>query len=172
MSDILERIDAAVDGRCACACGAAAEPELMPADGPWTELVALGFAEPEPTDDKLFVRTRLPQGWTKRISPDDPRGGEVLDERGVPRVGTFYKAAPYDRKADCHLLNVGSHQAVADIYGDHEPVRPGKWGVFTEREREDYRRSLGNYLNDAERYPDIYGDRVERVRAFKAAVDG
>lgn len=146
-----------------------AASELMPADGPWPELVALGFAEPEPTDDKLFVRTRLPEGWTKRAM-DDPRGGQVLDERGVPRVGTFYKAASYDRKADCHLIAVGRHLATQGIYGDEPPARPELWDALTAEERGDYLDDLDDYLKRAEEYPTIYRDRVYRVNALKRAV--
>lgn len=146
-----------------------ADIELMPAQGPWPELVALGFAEPEPTDDELFVRTRLPKGWTKRTL-DDPRGGEALDERGVARVSTFYKAAFYDRKADCNLIAPGRHLATEGIYGDEPPARPALWGVLTAEERQDYLDSIDDYLKRAKEHPDIYGDRVERVRALKAAV--
>lgn len=147
----------------------AADAELMPARGPWRELVALGFAEPEPTDDELFVRTRLPKGWTKRTL-DDPRGGEVLDERGLPRVGTFVKNAFYDRKASCHLIAVGDGLATRAIYGDESVGRPEKWDLLTEDERADYFDTLNECLERAKEYPDIYGDRVERVRALKAAV--
>lgn len=147
-----------------------AAAELMPADGPWSELVELGFAEPEPTDDKLFVRTRLPEGW-KKCSLDDPRGGQIVDERGVPRVGTFYKAASYDRKADCHLIAVGHHFATQGIYGDESPARPELWDRLTAEERADYLADLDHYLKKAEEYPSIYADRVERVRALKRAVE-
>lgn len=147
-----------------------ADAELMPARSPWRELVALGFAEPEPTDDELFVRTRLPKGWTKRAL-DDPRGGEVLDERGLPRVGTFVKNAWYDRKADCHLFAAGDHLATKHIYGDEAPARPAQWEVMTAEERADYFDCLNEYLERAKEYPDIYGDRAERVRALKAAVE-
>lgn len=147
-----------------------ADAELMPARGPWDDLVALGFAKPEPTDDELFVRTRLPKGWTKR-SLEDPRGGEILDERGLPRVGTFYKAAPYDRKADCHVIAVGHALATRDIYGDAQPTEPSYWVAMTAAERADYIASLDGYLQRAEEYPDIYGDRAPRVRQLKAATN-
>lgn len=147
-----------------------AASELMPADGPWPELVALGFAEPEHTDDKLFVRTRLPEGWTKR-SLDDPRGGLIVDDRGAPHVGTFYKAASYDRKASCHLIVVGCHLATEGIYGDEPPKRPELWDVLTADERADYLADLHHYLKQAEEYPSIYADRVGRVHALKRAVE-
>jgi hypothetical protein len=147
----------------------ASEPELMPADGPWDELVELGFAPPEPTDDPLFVRTRLPDGWSKRLL-DDPRGGEILDERGLPRVGTFYKAAFYDRKADCHLIAPGWHAATHGIYGDDPVGQPHGWDVMTSEEREEYVRGLRGYLADAKEHPNIYGERVPRVKALLDAV--
>jgi hypothetical protein len=145
------------------------ESELMPADGPWDELVELGFAPPEPTDDELFVRTRLPEGWAKRLL-DDPRGGEILDERGIPRVSTFYKAAFYDRKADCQLIAVGWHAATRGIYGDNPVGQPHGWDVMTAEEREDYVGGLRRYLRDAEESPNIYGGRVPRVKALLDAV--
>lgn len=148
-----------------------ADAELMPAKGPWRALVELGFAEPQPTDDELFVRTRLPKGWSKR-SLDDPRGGEVLDERGLPRVGTFVKNAFYDRKAHCHLIAVGDGLATHAIYGDDPVERPEKWDLLTADERADYLDTLNEYLERAKEYPGIYGDREERVRALKAAVRG
>ena len=145
------------------------DAELMPAHGPWDELVKLGFAKPEATDDALFVRTRLPEGWSKRML-DDPRGGQILDERGLPRVGTFYKAAFYDRKADCHLISPGWHAAIHGIYGDDPVGQPHGWDVMTEDEREDYLGGLREYLDDAKEHPNIYGDRVPRVKALLAAV--
>lgn len=148
-----------------------ADAELMPAKGPWRALVELGFAEPEPTDDDLFVRTRLPKGWTKR-SLADPRGGEVLDERGLPRVVTFVKNAFYDRKAYCHLLAVGGHLATEGIYGNEPPERPEKWDALTDEERADYLDTLNEYLDSAMEYPGTRGDREERVRTLKAAVSG
>src|SRR5690554_7947830 len=65
-----------------------ADAELMPKNGRWDELVELGFAPPEPTEDELFVRTRLPEGWSKRML-DDPRGGEIRSEER--RVGKEWR---------------------------------------------------------------------------------
>lgn len=146
-----------------------ADSALMPADGPWKDLVALGFGQPEPTDDELFVRTTLPAGWSK-VATDHAMHSNVADERGVDRVGVFYKAAFYDRRADCHLINVGGHLGTHHIYGDEPPARPEKWDVLTEQERAGYIRNLDSFLERAKEHPDIYGDRVGRVEALKAAV--
>lgn len=143
--------------------------DLMPADGPWQELVKLGFGKPQRTGDELFVRTTLPPGWRKS-GTDHSMHSNVLDERGVERVGVFYKTAFYDRKAHCHVINVGGNLATHGIYGDDPPGRPEKWDVLTADERADYLASLNRYLEDAKRRPEIYGHRVKRVQALKAAV--
>lgn len=64
---------------------------------------ALGFVFGEPTPgDPLFVEATLPTGWKKRGS-DHAMWSYIDDENGIERVGVFYKAAYYDRKADMHL---------------------------------------------------------------------
>lgn len=60
-----------------------------------------------PTDphDPLFRPATLPDGWTKQSSDHD-MWSYVVDELGRRRVGIFYKAAFYDRRADMHLINL------------------------------------------------------------------
>lgn len=53
--------------------------------------------------DELFVKATLPPGWT-RAATDHSMHSDVLDEKGRKRVGVFYKAAFYDRRADAHLV--------------------------------------------------------------------
>lgn len=52
--------------------------------------------------DNLFVKATLPQGWT-RAATDHSMHSDVLDEKGRKRVGVFYKAAFYDRRAESFL---------------------------------------------------------------------
>lgn len=85
------------------------------------------------------------------------------------RVAIFYKAAFYDRKAFMHLIDVGSHYADEAIYGDG-PVS-GPWAKLTDAERADALVRVGEYLADAEQYPDIYGKRVDRAQAVLAQID-
>jgi len=140
------------------------ETRLMPAEGDWDTLQALGFGAPTPTADELFVNSTLPEGWSKGATEHDMHSS-VLDERGIERVGVFYKAAFYDRRASCYVANVGHRFATKVIYGDEKPALPDKWAVLTGEEREDFVDSLQRYLDDAEVHPDIYGHRVGRVKA-------
>lgn len=51
--------------------------------------------------DDLFVSVTLPKGWTKEAS-DHSMHSSVYDDKGRERIGVFYKAAFYDRKASMH----------------------------------------------------------------------
>lgn len=53
--------------------------------------------------DELFVDATLPAGW-KREASDHAMHSYILDEQGRKRVGVFYKAAFYDRRADARLM--------------------------------------------------------------------
>lgn len=62
-----------------------------------------GFCFGEPfKDDPLFMPASLPVGWRK-IASDHDMWSYVVDELGRERVGVFYKAAFYDRKANMGL---------------------------------------------------------------------
>lgn len=62
---------------------------------------AVGFKFGEDVDE-LFVKCTLPAGW-KREASDHSMWSYIVDEEGRKRVGVFYKAAFYDRRADCRL---------------------------------------------------------------------
>lgn len=60
----------------------------------------LGFEVGDPfPDDPLFRPMKLPEGWTKKGSSHDMHS-DILDANGFARIGMFYKAAFYDRRAD------------------------------------------------------------------------
>jgi hypothetical protein len=61
--------------------------------------------------DPIFIHAELPTGWSKR-STDHAMWSEIVDERGVKRVGVFYKAAFYDRSANMSLC--GRYQVEGD----------------------------------------------------------
>lgn len=146
-----------------------ADSEVMPADGPWDALRTLGFGEPVPIEgDDMFVRTRLPEGWAKQPT-NHSMWSEVIDERGIERVAVFYKAAFYDRSAHSQVVNVGRRLASNKIYGDDPVGLPEKWDLLTDVERTNYIDEIDNYLERAERHPDIYGDRAERAKALEDA---
>lgn len=53
--------------------------------------------------DDIFMKATLPPGWT-RAGTDHSMHSDILDEKGRKRVGVFYKAAFYDRRADAYLV--------------------------------------------------------------------
>lgn len=87
---------------------------------PREEFEALGFAfgQPDP-HDPLFTAATLPDGWTKQGSDHD-MWSYVLDEHGRRRIGIFYKAAFYDRRADMHII--GLHGYVTSCVYDGKPI--------------------------------------------------
>lgn len=62
---------------------------------------AVGFKFGADVDD-IFVSASLPDGW-KRAATDHAMHSDIIDEQGRTRVGVFYKAAFYDRRASAHL---------------------------------------------------------------------
>lgn len=66
-------------------------------------LEQLGFKLGEPyADDPLFRDVEMPKGW-KKSATGHAMHSHVLDETGAERIGIFYKAAFYDRKAQYHV---------------------------------------------------------------------
>lgn len=138
----------------------------------WDVLTQWGFQRGERVEgDPLFVHTTLPEGWARKGS-DHAMHSTIVDDRGVERVSVFYKAAFYDRRASMSVItdpggNLGSNA----IYGDAALALPDEWSVLTTEERAGFRGALDSYLRRAEEYPDIYGDRVPRVRDLVALVE-
>lgn len=138
------------------------------ADG-WPEFEALGFTKGEGVEgDELFVNATLPDGWTRQGS-DHSMWSYIVDNRGVRRVAVFYKAAFYDRRAHMHLTRPGRELASDIIYsGNDQPappaVLPSQWQILTDGEKDDFRSYITEYLESAEKYPDIYDDLAPRAR--------
>lgn len=63
---------------------------------------ALGFTFGEKIDD-VFQHATLPPGWTRAATAHSMHS-EIRDETGKVRVGVFYKAAFYDRRADAYIM--------------------------------------------------------------------
>jgi len=90
------------------------------------EELGFTFGDPDPRDP-LFAPATLPEGW-KRESSDHAMWSYIVDELGRRRVGIFYKAAFYDRRADMHL--VGLHGYVTGCVHDGKPiVTDVTWGT-------------------------------------------
>lgn len=87
---------------------------------PREEFEALGFTfgEPDP-HDPLFTPTTLPDGWKKEGSDHD-MWSYVVDQHGRRRVGVFYKAAFYDRRADMHVIGLRGY--VNSCVYDGKPI--------------------------------------------------
>lgn len=65
------------------------------------DLENLGFVFIEKADE-LFNRYKFPPGWTK-IPTEHSMYTRLVDDKGVVRAEIFYKAVPYDRRADIKL---------------------------------------------------------------------
>lgn len=140
----------------------------LPIQGPWDELISLGFVKGENVDD-LFCEATLPAGWSKEGS-DHAMWSYLLDERGIRRVGVFYKAAFYDRKADMRFQHVGYSASGDVLHGDDVVALPEKWAVFTEAERADFISYLDEMDENIKSYPDIYGKYADRLAAARKLV--
>lgn len=73
------------------------------------EALGFVFGEVDPNDE-LFVDAVLPEGWNRKET-DHSMWTKIVDDRGFERVGVFYKAAFYDRRAHMNLMNVGRNVA-------------------------------------------------------------
>lgn len=143
---------------------------VLPTDGPWDDLIALGFTRGEPVPgDPLFTNCTLPEGWAK-AGTDHDMWSNVMDERGVERVMVFYKAAFYDRRADMYIARAGYRASTEALYGDDAPALPPKWDVFTDEERADFWASVEDMQAKIEDplYGHIYAERAPRVAALLA----
>lgn len=76
---------------------------LLPKDGPWPALEALGVAKGSEEDD-LFYRATLPEGW-QIVPTDHSMWSQLVDDTGTERAAIFYKAAFYDRTAQFRLTD-------------------------------------------------------------------
>jgi len=147
--------------------------EMLPTDtgGTDDEFITLGFTfgAPDP-QDPLFRPATLPQGW-RRAATDHSMGSELLDERGIARVGIFYKAAWYDRSANMYLMNVGNRLANRYIYGD-EPNPDIPWGKLTAEEVEKVQQAAKAYMEQVREHPHIYGERAPRAQQLLDDLEG
>ena len=119
------------------------------------------FGEVNP-QDPIFQQATLPEGWSKDGSSGGSYWSYLVDERGIRRVAIFYKAAFYDRSAHASVINVGYDVVNKFIYGDDKTFTPSP--LLTDSEREQGVAEARRYLESAERFPDIYGERLPRAQ--------
>lgn len=114
----------------------------------------LGFAFGDVVDD-LFVQATLPPGWT-RAATDHSMHSDILDEKGRKRVGVFYKAAFYDRKASANLVarfRVEKKYPEGNGAIDRDAMLPT---IVTDSGVEIHRAGESKYIGDWEK-----GDQLE-----------
>lgn len=149
------------------------QSDYLPTEGDWEAVEALGFKRGEVVaSDPLFTEATLPAGWRKE-GTGHSMWSNVVDERGVTRVGVGYKAAFYDRWARFHVVSVGGAVATDMIYGD-EVVLPERWGVLTDAEKQDARKSIQAVIDQntehVTRYDDPDGYWQKKVDRAKLAL--
>jgi len=77
---------------------------------------AVGFTFGDAVDE-LFVSATLPVGWTREATGHSMHSN-ILDDNGRVRVSVFYKAAFYDRRANCHLVQRYKIDSYAELPDD------------------------------------------------------
>lgn len=81
---------------------------------------ALGFVFGDVVEgDEMFINVELPNGWSRKGSAH-AMWSYILDERGLPRIAIFYKAAFYDRSAHCNFNSIPNTYAGSIEYGEPE----------------------------------------------------
>lgn len=89
---------------------------------------ALGFDFGDVTPgDSLFRAATLPDGW-KREASDHDMWSYVVDQLGRRRVGVFYKAAFYDRKAHMNLVTLDGYVSECQ-YHDRDVITDATWAT-------------------------------------------
>lgn len=93
---------------------------------PDEEFIALGFTfGSADAHDPLFRPATLPDGW-KREGSDHAMHSYLLDQYGRRRVGVFYKAAFYDRRADMSLISRSGYLQTC-VHDGTAPVLDDEW---------------------------------------------
>lgn len=137
---------------------------------PWTLLEELGFTRGKNVPgDPLFCNATLPEGWTKAPG-ENSLWSYVIDTRGLRRIGIFYKAVFYDRRAHMSITDVGQDMAVAAIYASTPPALPEKYILLTDAEKDSFAFEVDRQIRDHKRSPDIY-THGPRAAALKKLIE-
>lgn len=118
---MIPSVDGIIEAQEAAGQAALVASESLPVDMHDRETFeALGFEFGAPyPDDKLFLPAKLPAGWSKRPT-DHSMWSDIVDDKGRVRVGVFYKAAFYDRKA--HMSLRGRYSVRPEYARDYSRV--------------------------------------------------
>lgn len=132
------------------------------------KFLELGFKFGQPLEeDRLFCEATLPEGWT-REGTEHSMWTTINDERGIPRVAIFYKAAFYDRAAFMRLENVGKKLTSLFIYSD-KPAEPDLSKAYTADELSDALVEAEGYIRKGEE-SEHYADLVPRATIMRDAL--
>lgn len=130
--------------------------DYLPTQGNWEAAKALGVVRgPVKEGDELFTHVTLPEGWRREGTEHDMHSN-VLDERGVPRIAVFYKAAFYDRRADFNIVHIGQNICTQLVYGD-ELKLPDFWRALTDEEKQAVKTAI-EYDIEQHVTAGVYGD--------------
>lgn len=108
---------------------------------------ALGFEFGDDVDD-IFISAKLPDGWTRQATSHSMHS-DILDDKGRRRVGIFYKAAFYDRRAHANLV---SRYQVTPVYPDAPKVGQAMPFVIEDAGAEIHRLGEAPYCKDWEKH--------------------
>lgn len=118
------------------------------------QFIAVGFTfgDPDPRDP-LFRPATLPAGWTRQ-GTDHALHSNILDEHGRRRVGVFYKAASYDRRADMSLIGLGAYLRGV-LRGDTTLIFDDTWAT-----RDAVVKALGEIRDSEQAQADEWAERI------------
>lgn len=134
------------------------------------DFLALGFTfgDPDPADP-LFRPATLPEGWSREGS-DHAMWSYIVDTNGRQRVGVFYKAAFYDRKAEMSICQ--PRAAFTDLfYGDLKELPVDDWTpaeLWIELLTEEHERLLKEAAEMDSYYPEGSAKRREQAEICSA----
>ncbi|MBC6444642.1 MAG: hypothetical protein GDA50_04310 [Alphaproteobacteria bacterium GM202ARS2] len=113
-------------------------------------LLSLGFQFGDDIDD-LFVSVTPPPGWSIKATGHSMHN-DVVDDKGRVRLGIFYKAAFYDRRADYRVNR--RYEVQTDYDGEYEN------GTVTCNVVD---RATGSIIFHGDTAPQKWGDEREQV---------
>lgn len=113
------------------------------------------------TGDPMFIEVELPEGWERKPS-EHSMWSYIVDDQGRERIGVFYKAAFYDRKAHTDVLR--RFIATSEIDDWTKPAEESNaFGIVKDAGKEIWRGPLHPF----EKWPENPSDRI----GFKSQLD-